>query len=83
MQAFKKMLNHNRLGAAIVTVPMAPLPENRVKDAKAFDVSGVDLAGFPLFLWILTFNIFYYNAHFMENSKKNRYTKSNIVLTIT
>jgi hypothetical protein len=42
------------------TVPEAPLPEDRVKDAKAFEVVGVDLAG-PLFLksegkaWIVLF----------------------------
>ncbi|XP_037037370.1 uncharacterized protein LOC119075084 [Bradysia coprophila] len=53
------------------TVPISPLPENRVKDAKAFEVSGIDLAG-PLFLkngskvWIVIFTCGVYRAAHME-----------------
>lgn len=49
----------------------APLPENRVKDGKAFQITGVDLAG-PLFLkggskvWIVLFTCAIYRCVHME-----------------
>lgn len=54
------------------TVPMAALPENRVKDAKVFEVSGIDLAG-PLFLkdstkvWVVIFTCAIYRAVHIES----------------
>jgi hypothetical protein len=53
------------------TVPESPLPEDRVKNAKAFEVSGVDLAG-PLFLkeegksWIVLFTCAVYRCVHLE-----------------
>lgn len=56
----KKCTTCIRFSRLPVTVPIAPLPENRVKNAKVFEVSGIDLAG-PLYLkddtkqWIVIF----------------------------
>lgn len=53
------------------TVQSPPLPENRVKDAKVFEVSGIDLAG-PLYLkddskvWIVIFTCGIYRAVHIE-----------------
>lgn len=38
-----------RYGKSTTSVPISPLPENRVKNAKVFEISGIDLAG-PLYL---------------------------------
>ncbi|XP_037047435.1 uncharacterized protein LOC119082120 [Bradysia coprophila] len=49
-----------RHGKSTASVPYAPLPENRTKDAKVFEISGIDLAG-PLYLrdnskqWVVIF----------------------------
>lgn len=74
-RVIKKCVICRRFGAAIVTVPTAPLPENRVKDAKAFEVSGVDLAG-PLHLkddsnvWVVIFTCAIYRAVHIESVEK-------------
>jgi hypothetical protein len=52
-------------------VPEAPLPADRIKDAKVFEITGVDLAG-PLFLkdkgkaWIVLFTCGVYRAVHLE-----------------
>lgn len=49
-----------RHGKSPTSVPASPLPENRVKNAKVFEISGIDLAG-PLYLrdnskqWVVLF----------------------------
>lgn len=48
-QVIKNCKVCRRLNAKVATVPIAPLPENRVKNTKTFEVSGIDLAG-PLHL---------------------------------
>lgn len=54
-----------------LTVPMPPLPLNRVRDAKVFEVTGVDFAG-PLFLknqekvWVCLFTCAIYRAVHLE-----------------
>ena len=60
-----------------VTVPVAPLPENRVKNAKVFENTGIDLAG-PLYLksnekeWVVIFTCGVIRAvHFELVSKIN------------
>ncbi len=45
----KKCTTCIRFARHPVTVPIAPLPENRVKNAKVFETTGIDLAG-PLYL---------------------------------
>lgn len=59
-----------RFASKCPVTPSAPLPENRVRDAKVFQVTGVDLAG-PLFLrnktkcWIVLFTCAVYRCvHF-------------------
>lgn len=52
-------------------VPSSSLPENRVKDAKAFQIIGIDLAG-PLFMkdksktWVVLFTCAIYRAVHLE-----------------
>jgi len=52
-------------------VPAAPLPENRVRDARVFQITGVDFAG-PLYLkngskvWIVLFTCAVYRAIHLE-----------------
>lgn len=59
-RTIKKCTTCIRFSRSQVTVPASPLPENRVKNAKVFEVTGTDLAG-PLYLknnekqWIVIF----------------------------
>ncbi|XP_037048786.1 uncharacterized protein LOC119083230 [Bradysia coprophila] len=59
-RVIKKCTTCIRFSRSPVTVPTAPLPENRVKNAKVFEITGVDLAG-PLYLksnekqWVVIF----------------------------
>lgn len=63
----KKCVTCKRFGGAAATVPITPLPENQVKNAKVFEVSGIDLAG-PLFLkdnskvWVVIFTCAIYRG---------------------
>lgn len=78
-KAVKRVINKcivcRRFSSKVATVPAAPLPENRVKDAKTFEVSGIDLAG-PLHLkngskvWIVIFTCAVYRAVHIETVDK-------------
>lgn len=56
-------------------MPIAALPENRVKTAKGFEISGIDLAG-PLYLcsgdkvWIVLFTCAMYRAVHIESVER-------------
>ncbi|XP_037029723.1 uncharacterized protein LOC119069705 [Bradysia coprophila] len=71
-RVIKKCVVCKRFGKAETTVPIAPLPENRVKDAKVFEVTGIDLAG-PLYLkdnskvWVVIFTCGIYRAVHIES----------------
>ncbi len=64
-----------RHGKSPGSVPASPLPENRVKDAKVFEISGVDLAG-PLYLrdnskqWVVLFTCAVVRAVHLELVEK-------------
>ena len=74
-RAIKKIVKScvicRRFSTKCPTVPPAPLPENRVKNATAFEVTGIDLAG-PLVLknkskcWIVLFTCAVYRCVHME-----------------
>lgn len=74
-QVIKRCVTCKRFGAPAVSVPIAALPENRVKDAKTFEVSGIDLAG-PLHLkddskvWVVIFTCAVYRAVHIESVEK-------------
>lgn len=74
-QVLKRCKICRRFNAAPATVPMSPLPENRVKDAKTFEVSGIDLAG-PLHLkddskvWVVIFTCANFRAVHLESVEK-------------
>ena len=60
-----------RFSTKTAEVPVSPLPEDRVKNAKAFEVTGVDLAG-PLFLkdgskvWLVLYTCAVYRCVHLE-----------------
>ncbi|GBL82165.1 hypothetical protein AVEN_252361-1 [Araneus ventricosus] len=64
-------LKCKRYKAKLLTVESCPLPEDRVSDTVAFEVTGVDLAG-PLFLkggskaWIVSFTCAVYRVVHLE-----------------
>lgn len=70
-RVIKKCVTCKRYSKVTTTVPITPLPENRVKDARVFQVSGIDLAG-PLYLkdgskvWVVIFTCGVYRAVHIE-----------------
>lgn len=74
-RVLKKCVICRRFNSAVATIPVSPLPENRVKDAKTFEVSGIDLA-VPLHLkddskiWIVIFTCAIYRAIHIESVNK-------------
>lgn len=74
-RAIKKIINCcvtcRRFSTKSPNVPVAALPEDRVKNVKAFDVTGIDLAG-PLILkdkskcWIVLFTCAVYRCVHLE-----------------